>query len=105
MMMFNCLSLFVLLNDNFSSLFFRDCILLCLFILSRFHLNTTSKTLSHSLCIMSLLVSMVLLRVSAYEAIIRQYRLTFILKLLNCVLYEFIYYNKTITIVSNVLHS
>jgi flagellar biosynthesis protein FliQ len=54
---------------------------------------------------MSLLVLMVLLHVLAYEAIIRQYTLTFIHKLLNCVLYEFIYYSITIANISDFLHS
>jgi hypothetical protein len=40
---------------------------------------------------------MVLLHVSAYEAIIRQYMLTFIHKLINCVLHEFINYNINLT--------
>jgi hypothetical protein len=71
-----------------------------------FHLNTTtSKTQSHSLCIMTLLISIVLVHVLAYEAIIRQYTQTFIHKLLNCVSYEFIYYNRTITNISVFLHS
>jgi hypothetical protein len=78
----------------------------CLYFFVLFRLNTTtSKTHSHSLCITSLFVSMELLHVSAYEAIIRQYTLTFIHSLLNDILYEFIYYNKTITNVSNFPHS
>jgi hypothetical protein len=40
---------------------------------------TKSRAHSHSLCIMSLLVLIVLLHVSAYEDIIRQYTLTFIM--------------------------
>jgi hypothetical protein len=52
-----------------------------------------------------LMVSMVLLHVSAYEAIIRQYTLTSIHKPMNCVLYEFIYYNITIVNESDFLHS
>jgi hypothetical protein len=55
---------------------------------------------------MSLLVSIVLLHVSAYEAIIRQYTLTSIPILLNRVLYEFLYYNiTTITNASDFPHS
>jgi hypothetical protein len=60
------------------------------------------KLQTHIQC---LLVSMVLLHVSAYEAIIRQWTLTSIRKLLIRVLYEFIYYNITITNVSDYLHS
>jgi hypothetical protein len=48
---------------------------------------------------------MVFLHVSAYEAIIRQYTLTFIQELLNCVLFKFIYYNITITNVPDYLPS
>jgi hypothetical protein len=35
------------------------------------------------------------IHISAYKAIIRQYTLTIVHRLLNCVLYEFIYYNIT----------
>jgi hypothetical protein len=77
----------------------------CLYFFILFCLNTaTTETHSYSLCIISLLVSMVLLHVSTYEAITRQHTLTFIHKLFNCVLYEFIYYNITITNASNFLH-
>jgi hypothetical protein len=59
-------------QPTLSSLMSASCCV-CLYFFSLFRLNTTSKAHSQSLCIMSLLVSMILLRVSAYEAIIRQY--------------------------------
>jgi hypothetical protein len=47
-----------------------------------FSTSTQHQKLAYILCIMSLLVSMALLHVSAYEAIIRQYTLTYSHKLL-----------------------